>query len=263
MMTNKRQNMLAFTLIELLSSMTIGLVCIAALMTTLIYHEQNYQKAIALAELQDNIRLAITYLKNSIEQAGFVGCNNIHNIKIKNTWVKSINNFNENNALKIDEGENTDVIETHQLSAITANLKESFQGGEQIIAEQSPIFSKDTDLMMADCEKAVLFHTLSVSHSLENNDQRITPTIFLNDHFNSSSEIGKIKTTIFFVQSTGRKDSQGNIIDALYVKDETGVAQELIPGITAFKAKREGRRITINLGIQSVPIELIVRTNNV
>lgn len=252
MIISKRHKALAFTLIELLSSMTIGLVCIAALMTALSYHEQNYKKAKALSESQDNIRLAAAYLRNSIEQAGFVGCNNINNIEIKNRGVKKVNNFNENNAIKIKQGENTDLIEMHQLSAITANLTERLDGEEKIITDSHPFFSAGDDLMIADCEKAVLFRVSSVSHSLTNQDQRITPNVILNDHFDLSSEVGKIKTAIFFVKSTGRKDAEGHIISALYVKDETNIAQELIPGVTSFRAKKEGQIVTVNLNIQSV-----------
>lgn len=240
-----------------MSALAISLICIAAMTSALMFHDKNYRTAKALFETQDNARLAMIYLKNAIESAGFVGCNHIENMDILSQGVKKINNFNQENAFKIYSENNSlvDVIETHHLAGLTTNLKEPFLGGTEMITEANPAFSNNNDPMIADGEKALLFQAESVSRSVISDEQHILSTTVLNAHFDSSAEIGKIITAIFFVQSTGRKDSRGNEINALYVKDETNRSEELIPGVTEFKASRNGRMIKINLTLQSVDEE--------
>lgn len=249
----------AFTVIELLSAMTMGLVCIFAVGTAFMHHRKNYQYQNALNALQENVRFAIIYFQDTIQSAEFVGCNNIKNIEIKNKGASRENVFDQQDAIKvypaeevpgvfdISAKENTDVIVVHRMDSMTANLKDAVDGGSQIMTDYNPEFLKDSDMIIADCEKAVLFHAETIYRSFVNDYQKITATNDLKSKFKPDAEVGNIRTFIFFIKPGDQDDT----LDSLYVKNESDRADELISGLTDLKAEITGNKIKIDFSLQS------------
>ncbi|WP_158269315.1 PilW family protein [Saccharospirillum sp. MSK14-1] len=72
-----------FSLIELLIALTLSLVVIGGAIQILLSGQRSYQLLLQQARLQENARMALSYLAADIRQAGFVGCD-LQSIPIAN-----------------------------------------------------------------------------------------------------------------------------------------------------------------------------------
>ena len=79
--SNRKIRMLVFgfVLIELLIAMSVGILIVGMLFATYIASEKNDRLQIALNRIQDNANNAISFLNNSLHQAGYVGCARLGN----------------------------------------------------------------------------------------------------------------------------------------------------------------------------------------
>ena len=69
--TPRRARQAGFTLVEMLVAVTIGLVVLFGMTATFVNLKNTFKSQDKLAQLQDNERLALTFLTNSINEAGY------------------------------------------------------------------------------------------------------------------------------------------------------------------------------------------------
>ena len=129
---------------------------------------------------------------------------------------------------------NTDVIVMRSMAAITSQLLEPVSVN-QLIINLEPRFKKRDDVILSNCKHAVLLHLQSVSKSTAKQHQRLYATKTIDSVFDLNAEVGEIETTAFFIKSTGRKNTAGKGIDALYAMNSRGRKTELVNGVTAMK----------------------------
>jgi type IV pilus assembly protein PilW len=244
-----------FSLIELLSSLAIGLICILVVVEVFVDYKKTHSIENAVAEIQENGRFAAHILYNSVEQAGFIGCAKLTEIfPVDDDGVMPINKLTFADSFLASQGENnqwypvlpeifklkpkanTDVIIVHNMDVISANLLNPLMNDDEFFVSLEPKFKKGNDVIISDCKHAVLLHLQSVYRSVAKKYQRIIVADKINQSFVvGAAEVGRIKTRAFFIGQTSRKNRAGKKIYALYQVGETGRKAELIPNVVDMK----------------------------
>ena len=243
-----------FSLIELLCGIVIGLICITVITELFVEYKKTSRLEIALAEIQENAIFAAHILRENIESAGLIGCRKLSdNLPVTNRGVSLINQltfnhdikvfFEEDNQrlpslpiyLKISPKKNTDVILVRYMASMTGWLLETLGDSNSIFVSLNPKFKKNTDVVIADCKHVVLAHLKKASRYPSRRYQRLITTEKIIESFNAHAEVGQLKTSVFFVGKTTRKNPFGKVIYALYEMNERGRKSELISNIISLK----------------------------
>lgn len=77
--TRSTRTAAGFTLIELMIAMILGLIVIAGVTSVFLAGQQSFRTNDALADVQDNTRIAFELMARDIRQAGLTGCNSLNN----------------------------------------------------------------------------------------------------------------------------------------------------------------------------------------
>lgn len=243
-----------FSLLELLLSMSIGLIVIMVIGKIFIGFNKNYKIGDSLALMQENARFTAYMVRTAFASAGMVGSAKIaFYLPITNQGVGTFKQINFDNyftvyhgtnntwqpplpkIFKIKPKNNTDVIAIKFMAPITANLVQKLNGSDKVYVGLAPDFYKNDDIIIADCLHVVLVHLKSVRRSMIKSRQILTTTQIIHDTFDLNAEVGKIRTNIFYIKSTGRKNIRGKKIYALYYVDTNGRNDELISNIVDLK----------------------------
>lgn len=243
-----------FSLLELLLSMSIGLVVIMVIGKAFINFNKIYKVESSVAQMQENARFSVHMIRGLSASAGMVGSARMaFYLPIKNQGVSALNQIDINNyftvyhganniwqpplpqIFKIKPKNNTDVIAIKCMAPITANLVQNLNESNKIYVSLAPDFYKNDDIVISDCLHVVLARIKSVRRSIIKQRQILTTTQIIHDKFDLNAEVGKIQTNVFYVKSTGRKNIHGETIYALYYVNANGRKDELIPNIIGLK----------------------------
>ncbi|MBU0455811.1 MAG: prepilin-type N-terminal cleavage/methylation domain-containing protein [Pseudomonadota bacterium] len=236
-----------YTLIEILCVLVIGLICLSVFFDAFLTYRHTARIHFALAETQENLRFAVQQLRHGIQFSGFSGCARLDDLNIKKVGVSAYNSLSANNFTRVCSGadghwspalpddlhiyprKNTDVLVVHYLDQESASLLRSFNGGDRVVVSELSSLKKNKDAMLVDCLHGVEF---SIRHVSVN---RGIQTLYLprrvQDDFPIGSEVGQLKTEIFYIKDTGRSNQEGDDIYGLYLKNESKSSTELIEGI--------------------------------
>jgi len=246
-----------FTLVELMVSITLGLIILAAVSTVFVNSKRTYSTQDRLARLQENARFAMQFLVRDIRMAGYSGCmsditavnsslNNGGFQFITNDAVEGLENATGNwypsgvAAIPTSMKTGTDAIAV-RLADPSMNISISKpmpnESAELNVDSLSGIKTNDI-IMISDCSSADVMQitstqdaALKIQHNGGGNpaigdpDYPGNSTQKLSKQYKPPTQIFKFVTRTYFIRNNG------NGVPSLYVQENGASAQELVEGI--------------------------------
>ncbi|HCU05254.1 MAG: hypothetical protein A2X77_00290 [Gammaproteobacteria bacterium GWE2_42_36] len=228
-----------FSLIELLCAMSMGLGILATLSAVFLFYQRVNEETKTRVMVNDHLRYAGFYLKDSIASAGFIGCHRFTaHFPLINNGVMKEDQLHWDQMLKVYTGAQNpwllptheDVIEVHALSTLTAHLLQATDPTHPVVVSLDQPFEVGDDVLIADCHHAETLQVQSVK-IIPGVQQTLTFTQPFQGDFSANAVIGLLVTKIFFIQNTSRKDITGALIPALYEMNAAGEKSEVVAGI--------------------------------
>ncbi|MBD2858719.1 PilW family protein [Spongiibacter sp. KMU-158] len=247
-----------FGLVELMISMTIGVLLTLAVSQVLIASRVSDNVQDALSQNQENARFSMHFIGKELRMAGYLGCNTLANIEassialpdseadftrgsslIVENNVGDENAFdavNETDVLRIKRGSNNSIRITGDLAADLSSIR---------VEDNSAGFKQGDFLVVSDCERADVFRVTNTPKAAGEGETKFTyeqgalnSDNRLSNTYGEDSEVFALENLDFFIRDSGRKTHRGSAINSLYVQRRlagsagvTGQAIELLEGV--------------------------------
>lgn len=221
-----------FTLIELLISMMLGSVVMGTALYTMQSTIRVSSEAMTISRVESTGRLAIKHLKKHIEMTGFMGCADPSKTEINDKggmisnlppgYVKGFNNYSGS----VKAVSKTDAIRVFSATSAQDELTSDMGTlkGNIVTAQNSSSLETGDGAIISNCERADVFAVASIGPVKAKND--------LSHRYKSGkANLMKLIDYTYFVGDTGRKDSRGNSVFALFRKDHSNTEEEIITGV--------------------------------
>jgi type IV pilus assembly protein PilW len=246
------------TLVELLVATTLSLVLLSGVLLVFSANKTTYKMQTGLGTLQENGRYAMRQITSDLQLAGFGGCLSPHIGPRVVTLATGPSDY-LNYLKKFSEGEffdgrndetgthtyggramltGTDSIEIRGplRSAVSYVTKETLPGSPVEVVGTGRGFADDEYLVIADCAGADIFRATAVTedasadkttiqHAASGNTQDA-----LSRKYGADAVVMEFATHTYFVGNTGRVNSSGQGIAALYRFDGNN-SEELVDGV--------------------------------
>lgn len=254
------------SLIELMISLALSSVLILGVFTIYLDSKKTDQLGASLSRIQEAGRFAQTFMAKDIRMAGYQGCADptainltiiANNPPTTNFGGSGLRGFEVDDATWADGTEfdgsaiesrariGTDVIAIQKASTENTQLTGNMgvvNANVQITANPMG-FQQNDVVLISDCEYADLFRItntpndaggrLTLAHSNATNT-----TNFLSKAYDESAKVMRFESTVYFVADTGRDNSLGQPVYALYRQTDNMLAagtsfniEELIEGV--------------------------------
>lgn len=275
------RNQRGLSLIELMVAMVIGLVISGAVLQVFISNKNTFLLQNASGHLQENGRFALQYLAAEIRPAG-VGMG--VRLPEESICVVAANGVaSEWNAMnrpiwgqRITASGALGAVGTDQMSVfVNDNCGAFLTTGETLdpgtnanvkVTGYCPSMEQDRAVMVMDMEKAVIIRitnkpnssgsgNVTLAHAAGNNDKDAScgGFKFSDIAFTDPARVVGFSSKIFYVADTGRTDSAGQPVRALYVRDVSTVpaqTMEVVEGVESMRT-RYGVATASSVGVQS------------
>ncbi len=259
---NQFINQKGFSLVEIMVALTVSLILMAGVGQLYVSSKQSYRFSESLSRLQENGRYAIEAMTKELRMIGYQGCADSRNIEsniIADTppivgtfldstirafevtssgWSPAINgDLQSTTSIENLAADNSDVAVVQRASADSLSLTGNMAAANANIqiANNALGFASGDIIVISDCESADIFRATNVSASAS------TVTIAHADTNNSSASLSKPYGTdarvmnfisnAYYVADTGRTNTQGNPVFALFRRDIGGTITELVEGV--------------------------------
>src|SRR3990167_3345133 len=258
----KTKHSRGFTLVEVMVALAIGALLLSGIVQVFISLKRTDRVALALSRVQEAGRTAVDTLAYDFRMIGYKGCADpaiVENINIianpapTTDFIQTslrgfdvtANNWSAGNAdlTPIDGAAtkqarlNSDVISIMRASETSAGLDEHDNNNGNVFVLSNPLnLSKDDIAIVSNCDSMDIFKITNV----QNNGGRIQFAHGMGTNTNNklskpyTDENAKLMTFIantYFVGDTGRKNSNGDIIYALYRRNLAGTVDEIVEGV--------------------------------
>lgn len=260
------QNQRGLSLIELMVAMVIGLVISGAVLQVFISNKNTFLLQNASGHLQENGRFALQYLAAEIRPAG-VGLG-VRLAEESICVVASNGTASEWNAMnrpvwgqRIAATGALGAVGTDQLSLFVNDDCGAFlTAGETLkpgananvkVTRYCPSMQQNRAIMIMDMEKAVVIRVtnkpnatgsgvVTLAHAAGTNDKdaKCGGFKFSDISFRDPARVVGFSSKTFYVADTGRKDSAGLAVRALYVRDVATVpptSMEVVEGVESMR----------------------------
>lgn len=285
-----------FSLVELMIAIVLGLILIAGVIQVFLGNRQTQLTEQAVARVQESGRLAIDFIESDLRAAGFYGTGTVPNLlsnpTIQNT-VANANQYNQNNfstnsvrvysksggwipanpdadinATAVNNNrEGSDLIAVFYGEKTPAQINGSVTGAASITITTNGACFKQGDLAMLakpnyvavfkitntpSCSAAVT----TLTHATPDNS-----TDSFSNTYDQYAHVLKLRSQVYYVGNTGRKNSADEIVWALYRSTDGKAPEELIEGIEFLKLQYGGRLGSGNIkygGANDIPANQII-----
>lgn len=258
-MKPKNHKYQGFGLVELMISITLGLLLSAALIQVFVATRSSYRVQEALAQIQASSRYAMHFMGQDIRMAGYQGCASIdaaapHNWAVNSpddyilndsTMVVGYDNLAATNQFNAVAG--TDAITIRRATTESAKLEKNMDAANANIQVWANTFNFDVGdiVMITDCVSSDVFRITSMSKDMGGS---VTITHAVSANGNTQPHLSKsyggdaqflaVETVHYFIRDTGRTTSDGAPIHALYIQKRKQDSQggelppaELVEGV--------------------------------
>ena len=247
------------TLVELMIATTLSIVLLAGVLLVFSANKATYQMQNGLGTLQENGRYAISQIASDLQMAGFGGCLSPHFKRLEDSVVRVVNVVSssppyltefidgtflvgrDNQSTTVTMGgvnmvPGTDSIEIRGPLRSNVNFVTGAIPADQpvVILGDATGFAANEYLLIGDCSSATLFRATAVStsggnttitHTTSNNSQNE-----LGQPYGGDAVVMEFATHTYFIGTTGRNNTSGQAITALYRFDGTN-STELVDGV--------------------------------
>lgn len=198
--------MKGFSLIELLCALTISIIGLTALMSVFAKYSLLHERYLAMADARNSERFATYVLRQSIQKAGFIGCATLDDhFNLKNAGVDQDHRLSFGSSIQVYSTHNvrakagTDIIEVRNMSSDVSPLMRSINNSNQMTLSETPIFKPGDNILVSDCQHAVMAHVQTVSRSRKYHTQRLTLSAVIHTKFDTEAKVGLLERLIFLL----------------------------------------------------------------
>ena len=216
-----------FSSIEIMVSLSLGLLLIYFLFECYITVEKNYKSVATLNKIQSRTRTVFDIFKTELKQAGKIGCIRLSD-KFPLLNYKGYT-LNLNNKLNGNNHEFT----VRYASFPHAVLLENMANSSVLKISNQIHFSTNDILLISDCKHAELFSPRSITPGSKTTIISKEPLRYT---YGPLSEVSKLVINRYFIAKTKRFD-QKELTYALYVEDINYRQTELVSGISAMQIR--------------------------
>jgi len=252
----RRRVQRGFGLVELMISITLGLVLSTAVIQVFLASNSSSTLQQSLAQVQENARFAMRTLGQEIRMSGYMGCTSIGTVVVNNialpdsavdfssaTAFVGQNDLAEGNALGAIEGSDAIQVKRASNNFIRLDGTTTAEDTHLNISENTVGFVKDDFVLVSDCLNADVFRITNTPAStgvttLVHASGTLNSPGILSKKYGLDAEVFGFETKNYFVRDTGRDTAGGNPIHALYVQQTIAgsggvmsAATELVEGV--------------------------------
>jgi len=270
-----------YSLIELMIASVIGLVVLSGAVTIFTSNKASQSLSLGMSQVQENGRVALDIIANSIRLAGYQGCTNgiQEPVVLANTappiqlvsqslWGARFdgNNWQPARPTDLDEIGNKPTPDTDVIYVKHGSGRATILSTSMLNANANPItLARNPDqidvgdlVMISDCVGSDIFRATTVTNdttnvtvgfnAVENSQANLSRayTVTGNAAFDPM-RVMRFESNAYFVADSGRFDSAGVSIRSLFVLDTTaspiGAPTELVEGVESLQILY-GERLT-------------------
>lgn len=229
------------SLIELLIAILLSALLITGIFTIYLSNKKSYQFNEALARIQENGRIGFEYLSRDTRMAGYCGCGRLAdvlpanaNFSILNSVVGWHNGVSSSSVPfpLLDPVAEGDVLLLQEAAPEGVNAQ--IIDKNTLTIKESADFKVGDSILISNCTHASVARVVSVSQEKTGETLKITPNLTVLKSYKKYAEVNQLLKLVYYVADTGRKNSAGAAIYALYRHDLTGpttIPSELIEGV--------------------------------
>jgi hypothetical protein len=217
------KKILGVTLIELMLALT-GTAFILSLLSSIYLTAQtSFTTQSDLSQLQDNARIAASFLTHDIHLAGYIGCAKLTaDFPLKNTTDFILN---ADNKISV----NKDSITVRHADTAHDNLLAPMSDYSILQTAQDVKFFVDDILLIADCKSADIFKVKEIYRI--SGGQEIMAEKPLSNFYQMDAEVSKLEFNTYTAGNTGRLNNKNEPVYALYLNNT-----ELVEGVKELRA---------------------------
>lgn len=254
MLKEKQSAQSGFSIIEFIIAGALGLLLLSAVLSLYMVITQSYRLLIGLSHIEQNGTLAITLLKRDIRMAGFMICPTFSN----NYAIFGVHSDQSRADGIIIERADNDI--TNALSKMTD--RQTVKLNLSNLHSKLPDFHPGERLLITDCINSELFKVGSIKSFA--GTMTLTADHLLQKNYDQTAMITRMSAIAYFLAPTGRKNTAGAPIYALYRKDLysfRNLPDEMVTGIdhlklryTVFAINGQGVKVMENLNADQVTL---------
>ncbi len=247
-------------LIELMVASSLALLLLAIVTRFYQQYQQTHRYQKSLATIQENGRTAIDILQYALKAAGYTGCARLEDPS--ELEITQYRNGQTTSSKPIPREyvrhflSNTDAIVIRHMQTQNVDLTVSATARQkQIKVSDQSSFKEGDRIIISDCVHAQMNAVKETKTG-----QLYLKTPLLQDVL-KSAEVGRLVEYVCYIADTGRKNTQGKPVYALYQLDlgRTRLPSEIVEGINSMKIVYDKNTIKITLGINSVEAPILQR----
>jgi len=289
------------TLVELMVALALSSVLILGVITVYFDARSTDKIGNALARIQETGRFSIDFLAKDIRMAGYQGCIDPETLQVNiiannppttSLFQSALRGFEvddrnwadglefDGTTIETQAKLNTSVISIQRASTtdteLTGNMRANNANVQ--ITTNSAGFQQGDVVIIADCENADMFRISSTPNENDSNGNshitlahanNVNTDNKLSTLYDESANVMSFQSLTYYVGDTGRTNTQGDTIYALYRQvdqlnnsaSRTFDIQELVEGVDSMKVTYGERLATGNL--RYVPVEDVTEMANV
>jgi type IV pilus assembly protein PilW len=252
------QNIRGYTLIEIMIALGVSSILMAGLARVFTDVSRTYRLEVAMARVQEDGRFSMNFLEKELRLIGYQGCIDpetttanviANNPPVLNVTQSSLRGYEVTSSgwspsLDADIAdlngvaiEGSDVISIQRASDRKIDLSNNMVNDSAMVRLGSnPANYKANDLLIiTDCENVDIFRATNVSSGVGNTTiahaNNLNSTNKLSKAYSTNASVMAYYSNTFYVADTGRDNSYGNPVLALYQRDANGQKSELVEGV--------------------------------
>jgi hypothetical protein len=206
------------TLLELMLALASTIIIMLCLTTMFVTLEKNIATQNALNQIAENASYAVRILRNTIHQAGNIGCARLQT----GFPIKSMLDYNITPQNKLKGSAHA--ITVRGASLLSAGLLKAMADNENSYVAAKPLFLSGDVVIISDCQSAEIFIVKNVSvYGQVQHLQSATPLV---KKYNETAAVSFFEINTLLVKNTGREH-----VNALYELNLHQRKAELVEGI--------------------------------
>lgn len=254
-MFNKKNYYIGFTLIELMITLVITSFLLTFIVKIFLGMEASYSTQVALNTLEENANMFNQLIEPIVNASGYIGCPRLteHFPLVNHTEYLYTSANKLELASDVDAKENTQVLVVRYSEVKHVDLLKDMRSLSVLYLTKGDSFSKDDIVIISDCKNADMF-VIKENVELQDGTQKMFSKQNLSKLYKRNSSIMLYRENTYLISETGRKNSQGLPINALYVKDIDHRKMELLEGVESMHLTldRKGAGVAFALTFKSV-----------
>lgn len=262
-----------FSLLELMIALSLGLILSIVVVQLFAHYRHAHELQEALADIQENARVADHVLRTNLQHAGFVGClrlsKDFHaNDELPDDYHITPDSFAtvhhyergvwrpiiaEDLYYKVKPKEGTDVLVVRAMSSVTGVADANKFTTKSMTVINGPKFEVGDLVVISDCSNAEIRKIISAGN-YKNHRQNISwkSPIKTSLFDKKTTEIGELNAMAFFIHPAARKDQFDQPIDALFMRNKNSKkSAEIVANVVDMSAVRLDKIAVIKLLLRS------------